>query len=334
VDSRTRDQFRVSLRVLESGGPRDCDQWGKLVYWCWRLPTLAAQSSKSGVGRPATPEQIRALGVSIGPDGTGLPEGSGTVAAGREVFAARCSRCHGEKAEGAVGPALVGGRGTLATAKPVKTVGSFWPYATTVWDYIDRAMPFDQPGSLRPPEVYALVAYILNLNDIIDSDQVMDAKSLPKVKMPNRDGFVPDPRPGCREEDKALGRSATRREDQGCLSESGWRARTAEGGGRITSYFPIRTKRWSRRREQRDRRGASPRPYATKPPVATLPCGYILATHSPVRPRRTSSRMAVSNRVLQVGPRSTRQAVVATGLFSRARPRRSTGSLCLRHPGG
>jgi cytochrome c len=97
--------------------------------------------------------------------------------------------------EGGVGPALVGGQGTLDTAKPVKTVGSYWPYATTVWDYTNRAMPFDQPGSLKPPEVYAVVAYILNLNGIIRDDQMMDTKTLPKVKMPNRDGFVPDPRP-------------------------------------------------------------------------------------------------------------------------------------------
>lgn len=157
--------------------------------------TLLAQSPKYGVGRLATPQEIRDLGTAIAPDGSGLPEGSGTVAAGREVFAAKCARCHGEKAEGNVGPVLVGGQGTLATAKPVKTVGSFWPYATTVWDYINRAMPFDQPGSLKPPEVYAVVAYILNLNDIIGNNQVMDAKSLPKVKMPNRDGFVADPRP-------------------------------------------------------------------------------------------------------------------------------------------
>src|SRR6266852_4726812 len=156
---------------------------------------LAAQSPKYGVGRPATPEQIRDLGTAIAPDGSGLPEGSGTVAAGREVFAAKCARCHGEKAEGVVGPTLVGGQGTLATAKPLKTVGSFWPYATTVWDYINRAMHFNQPGLLKPPEVYALVAYILTLNGIIGNDQVMDAKSLPKVKMPNRDGFVADPRP-------------------------------------------------------------------------------------------------------------------------------------------
>jgi mono/diheme cytochrome c family protein len=159
------------------------------------VATLAAQSPKYGVGRPATPVEIRDLGLAIAPDGTGLPEGSGTVAAGREVFEARCSKCHGEKGEGGIGPALVGGQGTLKTAKPLKTVGSYWPYSTTVWDYINRAMPFDQPGLLKPPEVYALVAYILNLNGIIGNNDVMDAKSLPKVKMPNRDGFVADPRP-------------------------------------------------------------------------------------------------------------------------------------------
>jgi cytochrome c len=157
--------------------------------------TLAAQSPKYGVGRPPTAEQILSLGASIAPDGSGLPEGSGTVAAGREVYAARCSNCHGEKGEGAMGPPLAGGQGTLATAKPLKTVGSYWPYATTVWDYINRAMPFNQPGLLKPPEVYAVTAYILNLNGIIVSNQIMDSKSLPKVKMPNRDGFVADPRP-------------------------------------------------------------------------------------------------------------------------------------------
>ena len=156
---------------------------------------LAAQSPTFGVGRPATPEEIRNLGAAIAPDGGGLPEGSGTVAAGREVFAAHCSRCHGPKGEGDVGATLVGGRGTLATAKPLKTVGSFWPYATTLWDYINRAMPFDEPGLLKPPEVYAAVAYILNLNGIIGDAAVMDAKSLPAVMMPNRDGFVADPRP-------------------------------------------------------------------------------------------------------------------------------------------
>jgi cytochrome c len=157
--------------------------------------TLAAQSPASGVGRPATAEEIRNLGAAIAPDGGGLPDGSGTVAAGREVFAARCARCHGEKAQGDVGPSLVGGQGTLATPRPVKTVGSFWPYATTVWDYVNRAMPFDEPGGLKPPEVYAVVAFILNINGIIPADGVMDARSLPNVRMPNRDGFIADPRP-------------------------------------------------------------------------------------------------------------------------------------------
>jgi S-disulfanyl-L-cysteine oxidoreductase SoxD len=157
--------------------------------------TVAAQSEKYGVGQPATPAQIRELGAAIAPDGGGLPEGSGTVAAGREVFKARCARCHGEKGQGGVGSNLVGGQGTLATARPIKTVGSYWPYATSVWDYTNRAMPFDQPGLLKADEVYAVVAYMLNLNGIIGNEQVMDAKSLPKVKMPNRDGFISDPRP-------------------------------------------------------------------------------------------------------------------------------------------
>jgi cytochrome c len=160
--------------------------------------TLSAQSPRFGVGRTPTPEEIRALGSAIAPDGTGLPEGSGTVAAGRELFAAQCERCHGPGGEGGVGARLVGGQGTLRSPRPLKTVGSFWPYATTLWDYVNRAMPFDRPGLLSPPEVYAAVAYVLNLNGIIDEKQVMNAASLPKVKMPNRDGFVPDARPDVR----------------------------------------------------------------------------------------------------------------------------------------
>jgi cytochrome c len=158
--------------------------------------TLAAQSPKFGVGRPPTPDEVRGLGAAIAPDGGGLPEGSGTVAEGRAVYAARCASCHGPGGEGAgVGAALVGGKGTLATARPLKTVGSFWPYATTVWDYVNRAMPFDQPGLLKQEEVYAVVAYILNLNGIVADDAVMNNSTLPAVRMPNRDGFVADPRP-------------------------------------------------------------------------------------------------------------------------------------------
>jgi cytochrome c len=160
--------------------------------------TLSAQSPRYGVGRPPTPDEIRSLGSSIAPDGTGLPPGSGSVAQGRDVFTAQCERCHGPGGEGSVGPRLVGGQGTLATPRPLKTVGSFWPYATTLWDYVSRAMPFDRPGLLTPAEVYAAVAFVLHLNGIIEEDRVMDATSLPKVKMPNRDGFVSDPRPDVR----------------------------------------------------------------------------------------------------------------------------------------
>jgi S-disulfanyl-L-cysteine oxidoreductase SoxD len=166
-----------------------------IVLWLAGAIPLAAQSPTYSVGRPPTPEEIRALGIAIAPDGEGLPEGSGSVAAGREVFAAQCSRCHGPNGEGGVGATLVGGQGTLRSARPLKTVGSYWPYATTLWDYINRAMPFDQPGLLKAPEVYAAVAYILNLNGIIREDQVIDARSLRKIVMPNRDGFIPDPRP-------------------------------------------------------------------------------------------------------------------------------------------
>jgi S-disulfanyl-L-cysteine oxidoreductase SoxD len=160
--------------------------------------TLAAQSPKLDVGRPPTPEEIRELGSPIPPDGRGLPPGSGSVATGQQVFAEKCARCHGPKGEGDVGARLVGGQGTLNTPRPLKTVGSFWPYATTLWDYVNRAMPFDQPGALEPADVYAAVAFVLNLNGIIDERAVMDAASLPKVRMPNRDGFVADPRPDVR----------------------------------------------------------------------------------------------------------------------------------------
>ena len=157
-----------------------------------------AQSPKYGVGHPAGEQEVRALGVTVAPDGKGLPAGSGTAVEGRALFAARCAKCHGEKAEGDIGPALVGGRGTLATPKPRKTVGSYWPYATTLWDYIHRAMPFNEPGSLSAAETYAAAAYLLYLNEIVGEKEVMNAKTLPKTRMPNRDGFVADPRPDVR----------------------------------------------------------------------------------------------------------------------------------------
>src|SRR6266481_2992069 len=136
--------------------------------------TLSAQSPRYGVGRPPTPEEIRELGSAIAPDGTGLPEGAGTVAAGRDLFAAQCARCHGPTGEGDVGARLVGGQGTLRTPRPLKTVGSYWPYATTLWDYINRAMPFDRPSTLTPNEVYSATAYVLFLNGIVGEQDVLN----------------------------------------------------------------------------------------------------------------------------------------------------------------
>jgi mono/diheme cytochrome c family protein len=155
-------------------------------------------------GAPATPEDIAAVAIAVGIDGKGLPPGRGDYAAGREVYAAACSACHGADLRGVArlpdmpsGPALrlIGGRGTLTTKNPVMTVESYWPYATTLFDYVRRAMPFNAPGSLKPDEVYAVVAYILGEAQIVDKTTVLDAQTLPRVQMPNRDGFVPDPRP-------------------------------------------------------------------------------------------------------------------------------------------
>ena len=151
--------------------------------------TFAAESPN--LGRAATSEEIASWDISIGPDGVGLPPGSGTPKQGEAVYAAKCTACHGEKGAGKPNDQLVGGLGTLPGDKPpVKTVGSFWPYATTVFDYVRRAMPHNESKSLNNDEVYAVVAYILNLNGIIADTDRMDAQTLGKVKMPNRDGFV------------------------------------------------------------------------------------------------------------------------------------------------
>jgi mono/diheme cytochrome c family protein len=153
-------------------------------------------SPRYDVGRTATPEEIKAWDMTILPDGQNLPAGQGTSAQGAQVFERQCQSCHGAAAKGGTAEALVGGQGTLAMPKPVKTVGSYWPYATTIFDYVRRAMPYTKPGTLTNDEVYAVTAYILQLNGIIGATDAMNAQTLPKVRMPNRDGFLQDPRPG------------------------------------------------------------------------------------------------------------------------------------------
>jgi cytochrome c len=160
--------------------------------------------TKFDFGAPASAEEIAEVAIAIAPDGKGLPDGKGNHAAGKEVYERACSACHGENLQGVAGlpdmPSgaalrLVGGRGTLDTKNPVLTVESYWPYATTVFDYVRRAMPFPAPGSLTSDELYAVVAYILAEANIIDRTMVLDAQTLPRVEMPNRNGFISDPRP-------------------------------------------------------------------------------------------------------------------------------------------
>jgi S-disulfanyl-L-cysteine oxidoreductase SoxD len=154
-----------------------------------------AEESRYGFGQPATEVDITAWDIDVAPNGVGLPHGRGTVQQGATLYAAKCAACHGPT--GTEGPKdrLVGGQGSLATEHPIKTIGSYWPYATTLYDYIFRAMPFTAPQSLTPNEVYSLVAWLLHQNGIISKDAVMDSRTLPAVRMPNRDGFVADPRP-------------------------------------------------------------------------------------------------------------------------------------------
>lgn len=148
-----------------------------------------------GFGRLATEEEITAWNIDIDPTGAGLPPGRGTVQQGAVLYAGKCAACHGST--GTEGPKdrLVGGQGSLATPNPIKTIGSYWPYATTLYDYINRAMPLTAPQSLTPDEIYAVISWLLHHNGILPKDAAMDAETLSAVKMPNRAGFVSDPRP-------------------------------------------------------------------------------------------------------------------------------------------
>jgi len=157
-------------------------------------PALA-QSPTYGVGRPPRPEELMAIDIDVTPDGKGLPPGSSTAAAGKGVYTRRCETCHGPTGKEGPQDILAGGQGSLATSRPLKTVGSYWPYATTLWDYIRRAMPFDHPGTLTTEEIYGTAAYLLFLNGIVGERDVVDQATLPQITMPNRGGFTADPRP-------------------------------------------------------------------------------------------------------------------------------------------
>lgn len=162
-----------------------------VVMFLTAAAALAQTAKYNNVGRTPTAEEIRAWDIAIGPAGQELPPGSGTAKDGAKIYAQKCAACHGPT--GVEGPAtvLVGGAETLTTLRPKKTVGSYWPFATTLWDYINRAMPFNDPGKLNADEVYSLTAFLLYRNSIIKETDVMSASSLPKIEMPHRKAFSP-----------------------------------------------------------------------------------------------------------------------------------------------
>ncbi len=167
----------------------------ELVLAALILASPAHAAEKFNLGRPALPEEIAAWDVDILPDGTGLPEGRGTVAVGEALFSEQCAACHGEFAEGADNwPELAGGEDTLADEDPIKTVGSYWPYLSTVWDYVRRSMPYGAAQTLTNDEVYAIVAYILYSNDIVDEAFELSHRNFLDMALPNADGFVVDDR--------------------------------------------------------------------------------------------------------------------------------------------
>lgn len=153
------------------------------------LASATAWAQHPNLGRALSPEEVQKLDITVMPDGRGLPSGSGSVSQGATVYAQKCQACHGAQGQGGPMEQLTGGIGTLASGKAVKTPVSFWPTATTIFDYVRRAMPIQAPESLTNDEAYAVTAYLLSIDGVVAKDAVLDAKTLPQVKMPNRDGF-------------------------------------------------------------------------------------------------------------------------------------------------
>jgi S-disulfanyl-L-cysteine oxidoreductase SoxD len=158
-------------------------------------PAGAQDAGRFDVGQVVTESDLSLWDIDIGVDGTGLPPGRGSVQEGKVIYESKCLACHGQEGQGKPMDRLAGGLGTLKSSEPVKTIGSYWPYATTVFDYVRRAMPLDKPQSLSADEVYALTAYLLHANGIVDAKAIMNARTLPSVRMPNVRAFQPDPRP-------------------------------------------------------------------------------------------------------------------------------------------
>ncbi len=187
------------------------------------VPTAQLPADHYGYGRAPTQAEIDGWAIAVRPDGQGLPPGKGSVSQGADLFVQHCAVCHGTFGEGVARYPKLAGGDKLSADRPQKTVGNYWPYATTVWDYVNRAMPFYLTHTLSADEVYALTAYILNLNNIVSGDFVANAQKLPQVAMPNRDGFIwKDPRPDTKDSECM---SACRKPDEVKITS------TAEGVG-------------------------------------------------------------------------------------------------------
>ena len=192
---RRGSQCGCRQRVPNSAAALGAPRWGPrrrsaAVLMALALGSSAAFAQGLNLGKPISPADIAAWDISIMPDGSGLPPGSGTPAQGSRIYAEKCSMCHGANGKGGLAAALIGGNPLTSGIDTPKTIANFWPYATTLFDYTRRAMPWPQPRTLTNDEVYALTAYILALNKLIGENDVMNADTLPKVRMPNRDGFI------------------------------------------------------------------------------------------------------------------------------------------------
>jgi mono/diheme cytochrome c family protein len=153
-------------------------------------PAVSQEARSPHLGEGLTPAQAAELDFVVLPNGEGLPGGAGNAVTGEDLYRTHCLACHGERGENGSNDRLAGGRGSIGSTAPVKTVGSYWPYATTLFDYLRRAMPYQTPGRLTNDELYSLTAYVLYINEIVTQTEILDARSLPEVQMPNRDGFV------------------------------------------------------------------------------------------------------------------------------------------------
>ena len=168
---------------------------GRKLWGGSELPNDLQPSLVPTLGKVVEPDSRTGLSITVFADGVGLPTGSGTAQEGAAVYTQHCQACHGVRGTQGINDRLVGGIGSLATGTPIRTVGSYWPYATTLFDYIRRAMPYPTPGVLSNAQLYAVTAYLLFENGIIEQDERLDADSLPAIAMPNRDGFSPEFQP-------------------------------------------------------------------------------------------------------------------------------------------